>query len=108
MPYAAAVTGPEYVQGDSHLPMVDVRLRASRDGKLVLSIVNTDPGHAVQVVTNLTGTAHGRILTAFAMDAHNTFDAPNMVHPLAFQSSTEGGKMSFDMPAKSVAVVTVN
>ncbi len=76
------------------------RRRAARDGKLVLSIVNTNPDHAVQVVTNLTGSAHGRILTAFAMDAHNTFDAPNMVHPLAFQSSTEGGKMSFDMPAK--------
>jgi len=60
------------------------------------------------VVTNLTGSAHGRILSAFAMDAHNTFDKPNQVHPVAFSSSTEGGKMSFDMPAKSVAVVTVD
>ena len=108
VPYPAAVTGPEYVQGDSHLPMVDVSAARARDGKLVLSIVNTDPNHAVQVVTNLTGSAHGRILTAFAMDAHNTFDAPKMVHPLAFQSSTEGSKMSFDMPAKAVAVVTVD
>jgi alpha-N-arabinofuranosidase len=74
----------------------------------VLAIVNTNPDHAVQVVTNLTGSAHGRILSAFAMDAHNSFDKPNMVHPVAFGSSTEGGKMSFDMPAKSVAVVTVD
>jgi alpha-N-arabinofuranosidase len=108
VPYPAAVSGREYVQGDSHMPMVDVSAARERDGKLVLSIVNTDPNHAVQVVTNLTGSAHGRILTAFAMDAHNTFDAPNMVHPLAFQSSTEDGKMSFDMPAKSVAVVTMD
>jgi alpha-L-arabinofuranosidase len=62
----------------------------------------------VQVVTNLTGTAQGRILTAFAMDAHNSFDQPNLVHPVPFHGSTEGGKLSFDMPAKSVAVVTVN
>jgi len=27
---------------------------------------------------------------------------------VAFTSSTEGGKMSFDMPAKSVAVVTMD
>ena len=47
-------------------------------------------------------------LTAIAMDAHNTFDKPNMVHPLPFASSTEGGKMSFDMPAKAVAVVAVD
>jgi alpha-N-arabinofuranosidase len=108
VPYPASVTGPDYVQDGNHLPMVDVSAARGRDGKLVLSIVNTNPDHAVQVVTNLTGSAHGRILTAFAMDAHNSFDAPNMVHPLAFQSSTEGGKMSFDMPAKSVAVVTVD
>ncbi len=107
-PYPATVSGPEYVQGDNHLPMADVAAARTKDGKLVLSIVNTDPGHAVQVVTNLTGSAHGRILTAFAMDGHNSFDNPNMVHPLAFQSSTEGGKMSFDMPAKSVAVMTVD
>jgi alpha-L-arabinofuranosidase len=107
-PYPAVVSGPDYVQGDTHLPMVDVSAARGKDGKLVLSIVNTNPGHAVQVVTNLTGTAHGRILTAFAMDAHNTFDAPNMVHPLAFQSSTQDGKMSFDMPAKSVVVVTLD
>jgi alpha-N-arabinofuranosidase len=107
-PYPAAVSGAEYVQGGNHLPMADVAAARSKDGKLVLSIVNTDPGHAVQVVTNLTGSAHGRILTAFAMDAHNSFENPNMVHPLAFQSSTQDGKMSFDMPAKSVAVVTVD
>jgi len=107
-PYAATVSGPEYKQGNNHLPMADVFAARAKDGKLVLSIVNTDPGHAVQVVTNLTGTAQGRILTAFAMDAHNTFAQPNLVHPVPFHGSTEGGKLSFDMPAKSVAVVTVN
>ena len=107
-PYAATVSGPDYALGDNHLPMADVFAARGKDGKLVLSIVNTNPGHAVQVVTNLTGTAQGRILTAIAMDAHNTFDQPNMVHPVPFHGSTEGGKLSFDMPAKSVAVVTVN
>jgi len=107
-PYPAKVSGPDYVQGDNRIPMVDVSAARGADGKLILSIVNTDPGHAVQVVTNLTGTAHGRILSAFAMDAHNTFDKPNMVRPLPFASSTEGGKMSFDMPAKGVAVVKVD
>jgi alpha-N-arabinofuranosidase len=105
VPYPASVSGPNYKEG---VPMVDVSAARGKDGKLYLAIVNTDPGHAVQVVTNLTGTAHGRILSAIAMDAHNTFDKPNMVHPLPFASSTEGGKMSFDMPAKGVAVVAVD
>ena len=107
-PYAATVSGPEYRNGDNHMPMVDVSAARGKDGKLVLSIVNTNPDHAVQVVTNLTGTAQGRILTAFAMDAHNSFDQPNLVYPVPFHGSTEDGKLSFDMPAKSVAVVTVN
>ena len=105
VPYPASVSGPNYKEG---VPMVDVSAARGKNGKLYLAIVNTDPGHAVQVVTNLTGTAHGRILSAIAMDAHNTFDKPNMVHPLPFASSTEGGKMSFDMPAKGVAVVAVD
>jgi alpha-N-arabinofuranosidase len=108
VPYAAKVSGPDYSQGSNKMPMVDVSAARGKDGKLVLSIVNSDPGHAVQLVTNLTGTAQGRILTAFAMDAHNSFDQPNQVHPVPFHGSSEGGKLSFDMPAKSVAVVTVN
>jgi alpha-N-arabinofuranosidase len=107
-PYPATVTGPDYVQGDNRLPMADVFAARGKDGKLVLAMVNTNPSHAVQVVTNLTGTAHGRILSAFAMDAHNSFDKPDMVRPLPFSNSTEGGKMSFDMPAKSIAVVKVD
>jgi hypothetical protein len=30
------------------------------------------------------------------------------VHPLPFSGSTEGGKLSFDMPAKAVAVVKLD
>jgi alpha-L-arabinofuranosidase len=108
VPYPASVSGPDYAQGDNRLPMVDAFAARGKDGKLYLAIVNTDPSHAVQVVTNLTGTAHGRILSAIAMDAHNTFDKPNMVHPLPFSSSTQDGKMSFDMPAKGVAVVKLD
>ncbi|HMH65073.1 MAG TPA: alpha-L-arabinofuranosidase C-terminal domain-containing protein [Rhizomicrobium sp.] len=106
-PYPVSVSGKDYSQGDSRMPMVDAFAARGKDGKLYLAIVNTDPSHAVQVVTNLTGSAHGRILTGIAMDAHNTFDKPDMIHPLPFSSSTEGGKLSFDMPAKAVAVVAV-
>jgi alpha-L-arabinofuranosidase len=107
-PLPASVTGPDYRQGDTRLPMVDAFAARGKDGKLYLAIINTDPNHAVQVVTNLTGSAHGRILSAFAMDAHNTFATPNMVHPVPFSSSTESGKMSFDMPAKGIAVVAMD
>jgi len=104
-PYPATVSGPTYKEG---VPMLDVSAARGKDGKLYLAMVNTDPAHAVQVITNLTGAAHGRVLTAFAMDAHNSFEAPGMVRPVAISGTSAGGKLSFDLPAKSVAVVAVD
>ncbi len=107
-PYPVTVSARDYASGNSKMPMVDGFAARGADGKLYIAMVNTDPSHAVQVITNLTGTGHGRILTGFAMDAHNSFDAPNMVHPIAFNGSTAAGRLAFDMPAKSVAVVAVD
>jgi alpha-N-arabinofuranosidase len=48
----------------------------------------------------------GRILTAPAMNAHNTFDAPETVKPSAFDGAKlEGGKLTVVLPAKSVVVL---
>ena len=50
----------------------------------------------------------GTLLTAAAMDARNTFEAPNAVHPVAFATaSIKGGTLSLTLPAKSVVVVTL-
>jgi alpha-N-arabinofuranosidase len=103
-PDPATQDGPDVAKG---VPMVDVSAAKGKDGKLVLALVNTDPNKPAHVVTNLSGVAAGRILTAAAMDAHNSFEAPNALHPVAFKGSSEGGKLAFDLPAKSVAVVEV-
>jgi alpha-N-arabinofuranosidase len=110
-PFMGAVPYPVTVETKMYapdIPMVDVSAARGKDGKLYLAIVNTDPSHAVQVVTNLTGTAHGRILSGMAMDTHNTFDAPNMIRPLPFHGTTANGKLTFEMPSKAVAVVAVD
>ncbi|MCP5412394.1 MAG: alpha-N-arabinofuranosidase [Alphaproteobacteria bacterium] len=106
-PYDASVRGPDYSVGKNSLPMADVSAARGKDGKLWLALVNTDPHRPAHVVTNLDGTGKGRILTGPAMDTHNTFDAPNTIHPAAFSGTSEGGKAVFDLPAKSVAVVAI-
>jgi alpha-N-arabinofuranosidase len=103
-PYPAAVKGPDFAQG---VPMVDVSAARGKDGKLYLALVNTDPHRAAHVVTNLDGTGKGMILTGPAMDTHNTFDAPNTIHPVAFAGRNAGGKAVFDLPSKSIAVVAI-
>ena len=104
-PYAATTDGPDFAAG---VPMVDVMAARGKDGKLYLSLVNTDPAKPAHLVTNLTGAAHGRILTGPAMDSHNSFEAPNAVHPVAFSGASDGGKLSFDLPPRSVAVVSLD
>lgn len=106
-PLAAGVSGPTYSQGQYAIAQVDVSAARGADGKLYLSLVNTDPNRPAHVTTNLSGAATGQILTAPVMDAHNTFDAPNAVHPVAFAGRLQDGKLVFDLPAKAVAVVRV-
>jgi alpha-N-arabinofuranosidase len=107
VPYPASVKGPQYSFDGHSMPMVDVSAARGKDGKLYLALVNTDPHRAAHVVTNLAGTGRGMILTGAAMDTHNTFDAPNTIHPVAFAGRNEGGKAAFDLPSKSVAVVAI-
>jgi alpha-N-arabinofuranosidase len=102
---------PNYTLGDESIPAVSAS--ASRDGaggKVHLSLVNADPDHEVTVTCTLEGLAAtqvtGQMLTASTMNAHNTFDAPNTVHPEAFHgASLEAGKLQVRLPAKSVVVL---
>ena len=92
---------------DSSIAQVDASAARGTDGKIYLSLVNTDPNRPVHVTTNLTGTATGRILTGPAMDTHNTFDAPNTIIPVAYSGRSEAGILVFDLPAKAIAVVQI-
>jgi len=106
-PYTAHVSSPLYSFEDKSLSMVDVSAAKGKDGRTYLALVNSDPKKPAHVVTNLSGVGKGRILTGPAMDAHNSFAAPNTVHPVAYSGTSDGGKAVFDLPARSVAVVAV-
>jgi alpha-N-arabinofuranosidase len=104
-PYPATVSGPAYRNGAYRMAQVDVSAARGADGKLVLALVNTDPNRPARVSTALPGRAAGQILTGDAMDAHNTFAAPDRVRPRPFSGRSEGGLTVFDLPARSIAVV---
>jgi alpha-L-arabinofuranosidase len=108
MPYPAAVSGPQYTLGGHSIPTVDVSAARGKDGRLYLAVVNVDPHRSAEVTTNLNGRATGRILTGPEMDSHNTFEAPESIHPLPFSSTNrEGRAVAFVLPAKSIAVVMI-
>ena len=51
----------------------------------------------------------GRVLTADALDAHNTFDKPDVVKPAEFKNaSIDGDALKVDLPPHSVVVLSLN
>ena len=106
-PLFAEAAAPAYRFGESNLPSVDVTAARGTDGKVWLALVNLDPNRPARVTSNLSGTATGRLLTGPALDTHNTFDNPNAIRPAAYQGRVENGRLSFDLPPKSIAVVSV-
>ena len=106
-PLPASVNGPTYSNGGASMAAVDVSAARGTDGKLYLALVNVDPNRPARVTTSLSGKATGRILTGPALDTHNTFDNPNTIQPAAYSGRSSGGRLVFELPAKSVAVVAV-
>jgi len=85
---------------------------ASRDGegRIHITLANLDPNRPRTVSATLTGArvtaVSGRILTAAAMNAHNTFEDPAAVQPAPFDgASLQGETLSIQLPPKSVVVL---
>ena len=109
----AALTGaPQYALGDVHIPALSVSAARGKDGRVHLSLVNSDPHHAITVQLKATGLkvtgVHGEALDAAKLDAHNTFDAPDEVHPQPWNAVPDGhGGATLTLPPASVVVAAV-
>lgn len=118
VPFQGAATLPVaisgntgYTVGETAIPGISASAARASDGKVYLSLVNTNPREAAEVNINVAGaplaSATGRVLTAAAMDAHNTFASPQAVKPAPFSARAAGGKLTVNVPAKSVIVVAL-
>lgn len=104
------LTSPDYTFGGETIPAVSASASRNAAGKVHLSLVNTDPYQSITVTCSIAGLSAqhvtGRILTADAMNARNTFAAPATVKPALFTGAKiESGKLSVTLPAKSVVVL---
>ena len=102
---------PELVEGGHRLPAISASAARARDGRLVVSLVNADPRQAHRVRLDVrgeaVGTVQGRVLTADAMDAHNSFARPDRVQPRALATPAGGDPLQVELPPMSVAVLTL-
>jgi len=103
-------SGLQYSYGDQSIPAVSVSASKDINGKVHVSLVNVHPQEATEISLELRGMdadkVTGRILTADALNAHNTFDQPDQVHPESMLGIKLNKEMvSFTLPAHSIVVL---
>jgi len=97
---------------DEAVPSVSASASRDAGGALHISLSNLDPNLEAEVRCVFRGESPkavtGRVLTAGAMQAHNTFDAPDALVPAGFDGAkvTPEG-LSVTLPPMSVAVLEV-
>ncbi len=106
-PLQATLQAPTFRTGDVELPAVEASVARAADGSTLLALVNLDPQRAARVATNLKGSAQGRVLTAAAIDAHNTVAHPQAVVPAPYNARAGAQGLALDLPPKSIVVVSV-
>lgn len=99
---------PWYSMDGSTMPAVSASCVRDKEGRLHLGLVNVDPNQSVTAKVAGTGAAGvtGRVLTAPAIQSHNTFERPGVVKPAAFTGATvESGVVKVVLPPKSVVML---
>lgn len=101
-----------YSYGGMTVAQVSASAAKTKDGAIVIGLANLDPHKTADISAMLSGVngskVSGEVLTGDVMDAHNSFDKPNAVHPVVFTGATlAGGKLTATLPAKSVVVLTI-
>jgi alpha-L-arabinofuranosidase len=107
-----ALAAPDYALGNDKIPSVSATASRDAAGKIHISLVNTHATQAITVAGSISGATakslSGRVLTAPAVNSINTFAAPDVVSPKAFDGAKlDGDKLTVTLPSKSVVVLTL-
>jgi alpha-N-arabinofuranosidase len=102
---------PAYTLGATSVPGLSASAARAKDGKVYLSLVNSNPNQALELSLAVNGgsfsAANGRVLTAATMDAQNSFKSPEAIKPKPFKAQAIDGKLTLRVPAKAVVVVAL-
>ncbi len=106
------VQAPDYVMGKEKFQAVNCSASVDSTGRVHISLANLDPKNAQKIscafVKFTPARATGRVITASAMDAHNTFEKPHVVEPKGFSDvKVRGEGLEASLPPMSVVVLEV-
>jgi alpha-N-arabinofuranosidase len=104
------VDSRSYSKNGSTLKAISASAVRDAAGVVHIGLTNVDPNRGETVRVRLDGLnvsrVSGRILTATAMDAHNTFGAPDTVKPAPFAGARISDQtLSVSLPPKSIVML---
>ena len=104
------VKSPWYHKDAVAVPAISASAVRDTAGQVHVALVNLDPNRSIPLSMALAGVSAtsvtGRIVTGATMDAHNSFEQPDAVKPVAFTAAqVAGGTLTATIPAKSVVVL---
>ena len=102
----------EYSLGEYRVPSVSATAARATDGKVYASVANLNPRESVELAVSIAGAAvrnsSAQLLTADAMDAHNTFASPRTVGPKPFDGlARDGDTLTFTLPPKAIVMIAI-
>jgi alpha-N-arabinofuranosidase len=103
---------PDYVLNGKSVPGVHASAGRDAAGVTHVALVNLDPNRPARLNLRLAGlnarAVSGQVLTAAAMNSHNTFDQPDAVRPVTFNGARlAGDRLDVSLPSKSVVVLAL-
>jgi alpha-N-arabinofuranosidase len=106
------VDSPVCECGDVRIPQLSASTSIDSEGTVHISLCNLDLAEPLEIECELRGmdasSVSGSIITAAEMNAHNTFESPEVVRPAEFgRASVRNGVLTAALPPKSVVVLAV-
>jgi alpha-N-arabinofuranosidase len=101
-----SVAGPEYRLGEVAFPALSASAALTPGGELVVAVVNADArdAHPVSFAVGSRSLAGAQVLRGASLDAHNSFDRPDVIKPADAAVPVRGSVARYEMPARSVLV----
>ena len=104
------LTSPWYSKDGSNVPAVSASAVRDKSGRIHVGLVNVDSNRTITVTAKVDGatlsSAPGRVLTASAINALNTFEQPTAVKPAIFNGSQiASGNLTVVLPPKSIVML---
>jgi alpha-N-arabinofuranosidase len=104
----------EYAHGGISIPALSASASKSKDGSIAVTLCNANPASSIELPVAVRGIdargakLEGRCLAAGAMNAMNSFEAPDAVRPRELRVEPIEGGFRVSLPPMSVSAIKVD